>query len=513
MLQQMIQAFGDVMSVQVMGYIVFGVFIGYLVGALPGMNRATAIALLIPFTYKLGPLVSISFLIGINKGGAAGCAVSAILMNVPGEPSAVVTAIDGYPLTRQGKSQKALKIALYASVFGDFLATVALIVLALPLAKLAVNTGPVELCAILLFAITFIAAVSGRSFFKGLISGFLGLLLAAPRQDMETGLPRLTGGYIELNEGIPLLAVAIGTLALSEVLVQIDRGWRGNYGHKSEYMKTGRVEDTQLSFTEFVRCLPTMLRGTLTGIGIGILPGLGASLSSFLAYAWTKRVDQKPDGFGQGEIKGVAASESADNASVPASLVPMFALGLPGSVSTALLMGAFMLHGMTPGPFLFRDDVVLVYSIFIGMLMASIVLLLVGILGQGFFSRVILVSDRILLPVIVFFCVMGAYLEGAGMFSVYLMLVLAFIGYFMKKFDFSFVTFLIGFILGPMAELSLRQAMILTDGKLSSLANHPMAILFLVLAVASVWWFGSMQMLPTVTSPTTEGGNEPERTS
>lgn len=497
---QVLQAFNEVLTFQVIAYITFGVFIGYLVGALPGMNRATAIALLLPFTYKLPPLVGISFLIGINKGGAAGCAVSAILINVPGEPSAVVTTLDGYPMTRQGKAGKALQIALYASVLGDFLATVALILLTMPLARIAVNTGPVELCAILIFAITFIAAVSGRSFFKGLIAGFLGLLLAAPRQDMETGLPRLTFGFQELLDGVPLLAVAIGTLALSEVLVQIDRGWRGRYDHKAEFMDTGTPEDRRLSWTEFIVCLPTIIRSAFVGIIVGILPGLGASLSSFLSYAWTQRRDKDPDRFGKGAMEGVAASESADNASVPASLVPMFAIGLPGSVSTALLMGAFMLHGLTPGPYLLRDDAVLVYSIFAGMILASFILLFVGLVGQRFFSRAILISDAILLPVIVFFCVVGAYLEGGGMFSVYLMLLFAFVGYFMKKFDFSFVTFLIGFILGPMAELSMRQAMIITDAKISSLANYPVAVVFLVLAVLSVWKFGSLQMtqaLPT----------------
>ena len=281
------------------------------------------------------------------------------------------------------------------------------------------------------------------------------------------------------------------------MLVQIDRGWRGDYERKAEYLNSGRAEDSKLTWLEFIQTVPTIIRGALVGIGVGILPGLGASLSSFLAYAWTKRSDKNPERFGAGAIEGVAASESADNASVPASLVPMFAIGLPGSISTALLMGAFMLHGLTPGPFLFRDDTALVYAILAGKFVASAMLLVVGLVGQGFFSRVIMLSDKILLPVIVFLCVVGAYLEGGGMFSVYLMLVFAFLGYFMKKFDFSFVTFLIGFILGPMAELSLRQAMILTDGKLSSLQNHPVAVVFLILAVASVWWFGSMQMLPT----------------
>jgi putative tricarboxylic transport membrane protein len=514
--QQVLQAFLDVMTIQIVMYVTFGVFVGYVVGALPGLNRATAIALLIPFTYKLPPLVAISFLIGINKGGATGSAITAILINVPGEPSSVVTTLDGYPMTRQGKAQKALKIALYGSVAGDFIATVALILLTAPLAKLAIGTGPVELTAVLIFAITFIAAVSGRSFFKGLIAGFLGLFLSAPRLDIETGQPRLAFGWQDVYDGIPLLAVAIGTLALSEMMVQMDKGWRGSYGHKSDFMEGKTREDRQLSLVEFIKCLPTILRASLVGIGIGILPGLGGSLSSFLAYTWTKRADKNPERFGKGAIEGVAAAETADNAAVPASMVPMFAIGLPGSVSTALLMGAFMMHGLTPGPYLVRDDAVLVYSIFIGMILASAILLVVGLAGQRLFARLILVSDAILLPVIIFLCVAGAYLEGSGMFGVYLMLIFAFFGYFMKKYDFSFVTFLIGFILGPTAELSLRQAMIITDAKVESLVHYPVAVVFLLMAVVSVWRLSKFHrtqariLAPAAKTPAEPGGAMPK---
>lgn len=487
MLQQIAQAWTNVMTLEVMGYITLGLFIGYVVGVLPGLSRATAIALLIPITYKLPALAGISFLIGVSKGGNTGSALTAILINVPGEPQSVVTALDGYPLTQQGKAQKALKLALAASVLGDFLSTLALIALAQPLAALAVGMGPVELTAVLIFAITFIAAVSGASFYKGLVAGFMGLLLAAPRLDMETGQPRLAFGFNDLYDGVPLLAVAIGTLALSEMLVQIDKGWRGSYEHKSLQLKASTPENRRLTFREFFTCLPTILRATLVGIGMGSIPGMGASISSFMAYAWTKRRDKDPDSFGKGRLEGVAAAEAADNASVPAGLIPMFAIGLPSSASAALLMGAFMLHGLTPGPFLFRDDAVLVYAIFIGMVAASFIMLVMGMIGQNLFARLIAVSEVILVPIIVFLCVIGAYLEGSGMFSVYLMLVFAFVGYFMKKFDFSFVTFLIGFILGPMAELSLRQAMIITDGRVSSLPNHPVALLFLALTAISIW--------------------------
>ena len=494
MYDQVIQAVGNVIAFDVIGWITLGLFIGYVVGVLPGLSRATAIALLIPITYKLPALSGISFLIGVSKGGNTGSALTAILINVPGEPQSVVTSLDGYPLTQQGKAQKALKLALIASVLGDFIATIALIALAAPLAAWAVGTGPVELTAVMIFAITFIAAVSGHSFWKGLIAGFLGLLCAAPRLDMETGLPRLTFGFQDLYDGVPLLAVAIGTLAMSEMLVQIDKGWRGSYVHKKAQLMEGSPENRRLAWSEFRRCVPTILRSSFVGIGIGSIPGLGASLSSFLAYSWTKQRDPDPESFGKGRLEGVAAAESADNASVPAGFIPMFAIGLPGSASTALLMGAFILHGLTPGPNLFKEDAVLVYSIFVGMVVASGIMLLMGMIGQNLFARLIAVSEVILVPVIVYLCVIGAWLEGSGMFSIYLMLLFAFVGYFMKKFDFSFVTFLIGFILGPTAELSLRQAMIITDAKLSSLANHPVAVVFLLLAAFSVWRLSTMRI-------------------
>lgn len=495
MIGDLATAAGQVFTFSVLLYLLLGVFIGYLVGALPGMNRATALALLLPFTFSMSPLVAICFLIGINKGGAAGSAVSAILINVPGEPSSVVTTLDGYPMTRQGKSQKALKIGLFASVLGDFISTIVLILLAVPLAAVAVGIGCVDLSAIIIFALTFIAAVSGHSFIKGIISGLMGLMLASVGLDSETGLPRLTFGFIQLYDGIPLLAIAIGTLALSEILVQIDRGWRGKYQHKAEQLKAETPEDKRLSLAEFRALLPSIFRGSAVGIGIGILPGLGATLSSFLAYTWTRRASKTPERFGHGAPEGVAAAESADNASAPASLIPVFAIGLPGSLATALLMGAFIMHGLTPGPFLFRDGASLVYAIFVGMLVSSVLLLLVGLVGQAFFARIITVRDTVIMPVIVFFCIVGSYLDGGSMFSVYLMLIFGFVGYFMKKLDFSFVTFVVGYILGPMAELAIRQAIIITDANPMALANHPVAILFLLAAVFSAWRYGAMNML------------------
>ena len=234
---------------------------------------------------------------------------------------------------------------------------------------------------------------------------------------------------------------------------------------------------------------PAILKGSLVGSAVGLLPGLGATLASFLSYTWVRQSSPRKDEFGKGAPEGVAASESADNATVPASLIPVFAIGVPGSLSTALLMGAFMMHGLTPGPFLFRESGEVVFSIYLGMLLASAALLMVGMFGQRLFSMAVLVRPTIIMPVIVFLCITGAYMEGGGMFGVYLMLIFGAVGYFMKKLDYSFVTFVVGYVLGPMAELTIRQSLILSDGDPAVLLDHPIAILFLLLAAFSIWRF------------------------
>lgn len=489
MIDNLSVAISETLTFLVFGYVVVGVLLGYLVGALPGMNRTTAIAVALPFTFTMSPAMALSFLIGINKGGAAGSAVSAILLNVPGEPSSVVTTYDGYPMTKKGEARKALNIAVFASVAGDVFATLILIALAQPMARFAIGLGPIELASILIFSITFIAAVSGESFFKALIAGFLGLLLSAPGIDSETGLPRLTFGMVELYDGIPLLAVAIGTLALSEILIQIDNGWRGSHAKPRARLDAEQTAAPKMSRPELKRVSGAVMRGSLVGTGIGLLPGLGATLASFLSYTWVRSSSRNPELFGKGAPEGVAASEAADNATVPAALIPVFAIGVPGSLSTALLMGAFMMHGLTPGPFLFRENGDVVFSIYIGMIMAAVALLFVGLSGQYLFRLIIRVRETVIYPVIIFLCIVGAYMEGGGMFGVYLMLTFGFFGYFMKKLDFSFVTFVVGYVLGPMAELTIRQSLILSGGNAAILLNHPIAIAFLLLSVFSIWRF------------------------
>jgi putative tricarboxylic transport membrane protein len=492
MLEELSSVAGSAFAVGNLAWIFFGVTLGYLVGALPGLGKGTATAVAIPLTFYLEPLSAIAFLVGISKGSTAGSAVSAILLNTPGEPSSTPTAMAGYPLARAGKAQKALKMGLFASVLGDFFSTIVLILIAQELAEYALGIGPVELTAILAFSMVFIAGLSGRSMIKGLIAGLFGILVSCVGLEVETGSPRLTFGLIELYDGLPLIPVAIGMLALAEMMSQI--GQRQRLLDEADLLKgSSKREDQIVTLDDWKKCFRPILRGSLIGTVIGILPGLGASVGSFLSYGAERRASGRGADFEEsGAIEGVAAAESADNAVVPASFVPLFAIGIPGSVIAAILISAFVIHGITPGPLLFLENKELILGVYLSMIAAGVILLFVGYFGQNIFARIVRVSPALVMPVVVFLCCVGAYLQGGGTFGIGVMIIFGIIGFFAKKYDFSFVTFLIGFVIGPSFELSLRQSIGLVTNA-SELIDHPVAIVFAVMAVVGVWRLTVMQ--------------------
>jgi len=486
-MDHLIIGFQNVLTPSTLFWVTVGVTLGYVLGALPGLGKATGVAVAIPMTFYLPPVAAIALLIGIAKGSAAGSAVSAILLNTPGEPSSAPTALDGYPLARQGKAQKALKMGLFASVIGDFLSTLVLIALAAPLASYALLIGPVELCAILLFSLTFIGGLAGRSMLKGLIAAAFGVFFATVGIETETFIPRLTFGLLELDDGISLVPMAIGVLAVAEMVIQggnaqtLDR-------EAAQIDDSARPEDRRVTLAEWRRCLPVIGRGTLIGAVVGILPGLGASVGSFLSYGATQRASKTPEKFGTGMIEGVAAAESADNAVVPSSFVPLFALGIPGSVIAAILIAALVLHGLTPGPMMFLEQPQMIADLYAAMLCASVILLIVGYVGQRVFAQIIRVPIRLIIPVVLFLCCIGAYMTTNSLFSIYLMLGFALLGFFARKLEFSFVTFLIGFVIGPNLELTFRQSLQILDHDPARLVGHPIALLFGLLTIATVVW-------------------------
>lgn len=476
----------DALTPYALASVLGGILLGYLVGVLPGLSRPAALSVAVPITYSMSPIAAIAFLVGVTKASAAGGATGAILLNTPGEPSSAATCFDGYPLARKGEGTRALKVALYASVFGDIVATLVLVGLAAPLASFALKMGPVEMTSVMIFALTFIAALSGASLTRGLISGVLGLLFATVGLDPESATPRLTFGMIELFDGIPLIAATVGMLAFTEMLVQAQALASRDAGTGDRDAFTAETE-RRLFWPDIRRILPTTMRATGIGIAAGVIPGLGPTIGAFLSYAVAKRMARPGDVFGHGDLKGVAATEAADNAVLPASLIPLFAIGLPGSVSAAILVSAFMLHGVQPGPLIFAEHPRLIYGIYVSMIVASLFMLIVGRVGLTFFARITRVPIRVIIPFVVLFCVVGAYLERDTVFSVFAMIGLGVLGFLMQRYGYSVVTFLIGFVVGPLFELSLRQALIITNHDLARVLDHPIALGFLgAAAVAAV---------------------------
>jgi putative tricarboxylic transport membrane protein len=479
---------GDALSADTMLFVVLGILLGYIIGVLPGLNRPAALAIAVPLSYYMTPLSAVAFLVGIAKASGAGGATTAILINVPGEPSGAATCLDGYPLARAGKAEQALKVALYGSVIGDVIGTIALIAVAKPLATVALKIGPVEMCALMAFAMTFIAALAGRSLLRGLAAGILGALIATVGLDIETATPRLTFGSVDLMDGVPLLAVTVGMLGLSEMLIQAEELLM-HRSVEAEQATVPHSADAALGWKKFRTVLPTIFQSSAVGIGLGIIPGLGPSVASFASYAFAKRLARPGERYGEGELKGVAAAETADNAAYPAGIIPLFALGLPGSVSAAILIAAFMIHGVTPGPRIFSEHPRLIYGLYGAMLIASFVMLVVGRIGLVAFAKLTQVPATVIIPLVSVLCIVGSYLETHSFFSVWMMAGFSFLGYLMHRFNYSRITFLIGFIIGPMFELSLRQSIIITSGDNLVFLHYPFATAIVIASIFAAVMF------------------------
>ncbi|CAM5764411.1 tripartite tricarboxylate transporter permease [Bosea minatitlanensis] len=481
-MSDLLLGFGDALTPVTVLFVFLGVLLGYVIGVLPGLNRPAALAIAIPLSYYMTPLSAVAFLIGIAKASGAGGATTAVLINVPGEPNAAVTCLDGYPLARKGKARQALQAALYGSVVGDVVGTIALILLARPLATFALKIGPVEMTALMLLALTFIAALSGSSLLRGLAAGLFGMLVATIGLDIESGTPRLTFDQVELLDGVPLLAITVGMLALSEMVIQAEEFF-AQRGEAAAAPVRSDASDDRFGWRELRDILPTILRSSVIGTLIGIIPGLGPSVASFASYGFAKRFARPGERYGEGELKGVAAAETADNAVVPASFIPLFALGLPGSVSAAILIAALTIHGVIPGPRLFEEHGRLIYGIYGTMIVAALLMLVVGRVGLVAFAQLTRVPATVIIPTVTMLCVVGAYLEAHSLFAVWVMIGFAALGYLMHRFDYSRVTFLIGFVIGPQFELSLRQTLIVTDRDPAALLTHPIALAILAVAV------------------------------
>lgn len=460
-----------------------GVAVGMLVGAVPGLNGPMAIAIAVPITFHLQPIGALGLLIGIMKGGTIGGAVPAILMNTPGTPEAFMTTLDGYPMTRKGQSGKAMKMALYSSVTGDAFSDLALFVAAVPLAVAAALMGPVEQAAVVFFAICVLAALVGGNPLRGLVVAAFGFVLAAVGQSPEEATPRLTFGFPELEDGIPLVAIGMGVLVLGEIVHAVANGAGSGDGRLAPE-STG--PNARLTLREYLSCRRTIFRSAVIGTAIGATPGIGSALAATVGYSAARRAAARPEEFGKGTVEGVAAAEAANSSVSGANLIPLLTLGVPGNVAAAFLMGALIIHGVVPGPTLFRDETQLVFAIFTAMVVANVCNLTIGRLGLALFAPVARLKAVYVYPAVILVCFAGVYASGAGHVGLFMLCAFGAIGYLLRVMNFSVVIFIIAFVLGRIWEFPLTQAIILTDGDPANLANHPIAAGFVAAGVALV---------------------------
>lgn len=462
-------------------YIFLGVIIGQLIAAIPGLGTLMALAIAIPFTLSLSTLTAIAFLISISKGGTVGGAVSAILLNTPGSAEAAATTFDGYPMAKKGMAGKAMKYSLYYSVFGDVSSDIVLILVAAPLSIVALKMGPVEICALMLLAFTVIAGLIGESLVKGFIAVGFGFLLGSVGLDPGEGLPRFTFGSFELYDGIPIAPLAIGMLAVAIIIREIAKMERTESGQTLEVLD---ASEQHVTFKEVWANRVVAFRAMLIGTVIGAIPGLGSATAGLLSYSVTKQTAKDPEAFGTGDPRGIAASETANSAVVGANLIPLLTLGIPGNLGAAMLVSAFIIHGVQPGPLLFQHQGRLVYGLFGAMLIANVANLIVGQFGMRLWAKVVTAPPTVVYPSALLFCSTGMYLLTGSTVGMLFMVGSAAVGYVMTILGYPFIAFIVAFLLSPKLETSILQAARITDNNFWLLFEHPIALA--LIAVSAV---------------------------
>jgi putative tricarboxylic transport membrane protein len=453
---------------------IVGCLLGTLVGVLPGIGPVGAISILLPVTFQLTPTGAIIMLAGIYNGAMYGGSTTSILINVPGETASVITCLDGYAMARKGQAGAALGIAVFGSFFAGTVGLIGLQLIAAPLSTLALKFGPPEYFAIILLGFTFIVYLAERSMIKAILMTLAGILLSLIGLDPITSQQRLTFGNINLFEGLGVAPLAMGLFGLAEVFNNLE---------KNETVKILNVKIRHMfpNQRQWLQARWAIVRGTLIGFFLGILPGGGPVLSTFISYGVEKRVSKHPEQFGQGAIEGVAAPESANNAAASTSFIPLLTLGIPPNVVLAVLFGAFLIHGITPGPMMMTQHPEIFWGVLGSMYLGNVILLILNLPLIPLWVQVLRIPDKILYPLIILFCLVGAYSINNSEFDIGVMLVFGVIGYLMKKFDFEAAPLILGFVLGPMLEVNLRRSLLMSQGSFSIFVERPLALAALII--------------------------------
>lgn len=465
-----------------LAYCFIGVLLGTLVGVLPGLGSAATIALLLPLTYRIPTTSAIIMLAGIWYGSMYGGSTTSILLRVPGESASVMTCIDGFEMAKRGRAGAALGIAAFGSFFAGTLGLVGLIFLAPPLSEFALDFGPPEYFALTLVGLTLVGFLGSGSWPKAFAMAALGLLLGIVGLDPVRSHARFTFGTLSLQSGIEMIPMVMGLFGLSQVFSMTER--RPTVEEVAK--EPERLRDLLPNRDEWRASIGAILRGTLVGFLVGVLPGAGATISSYVAYAVEKRRSPHPEQFGNGAIEGVAAPESANNAATSSGFIPLLTLGLPANVVMALMLGAFMLHGVTPGPMLLAQKPEIFWGIITSMFIGNVMLLVLNLPLIGLFAKVARMPPSYLIPVIVLACIVGAYGVNNNPVDIFLMLGFGIFGYLADKFGYSLAPLVLAFVLGPLMETSLRQSLILSQGNFTIFIERPISAVLLALGMIVV---------------------------
>jgi putative tricarboxylic transport membrane protein len=457
---------------------IVGAFVGTLIGVLPGIGPVSGIALLIPLIIGLHPASAMIMLTAVYYGTMYGGSTTSILLNVPGEASSVATTIDGYQMSLQGRGGPALAIAAIGSFIAGTLSVLALMVFSLPLARWALAFGPPENFALMVLGLTSVSTLAGQDLVKGLISTVCGLMLATVGTDLVTGINRYTLGIPQLLDGIDLVTVAVGLFAVSEVLLAVNA--------ITVQPRLIPLQRIWLTLKDFMESFWAIIRGTVVGFYIGILPAAGATIASFLSYGLERRIARDASRFGKGDIRGVAAPESANNAAAVGNMIPMLSLGIPGSSTTAVMMGALLILNVIPGPLLFTQHPDVVWGLIASMYVSNAVLLVLNLPLVGLFVQILKTPERYLYPLIIVICVIGVYAVGRSRVDLTLMILLGALGYYMRHNDYPLGPAILGLVLGDRMEQAMRQSLIMSSGEPGIFVTRPISAVILALAVLSL---------------------------
>ncbi|WP_458734657.1 tripartite tricarboxylate transporter permease [Zobellella taiwanensis] len=462
-------------------YVFVGVFAGTIIGMLPGLGPISALALMIPITFSMDPASGLILMSGVYYGAIFGGSTSSILLNAPGVAGTVATSFDGYPMARKGMAGKALAIAAYASFIGGTVSVIGLMLIAPLLSKVAVSFGPAEYFALMLLGLTAVVSLSDKSLVKGLIAAVVGMMISIVGIDLQTGTERYTFGSLELLDGIDFLVVALGVFALAEVFYMLLKGGGGKEQPRNN------IGSLKLSRAEVKDIAGPIGRNSVLGFFIGVLPGAGATVASFLGYSLEKRLAKDGDTFGKGNIKGVAGPESANNAACGGSFVPLLTLGVPGSGSTAVLLGALLVMGVTPGPMMLEQRPDVFWGVIASMYVGNIFLLVLNLPLIPYIARLLDMPKPLLLAMILIFCMIGVYGLSFNVFDLLLLLGFGLIGLGMKLYGFPTAPLILALILGAIMEESMRRALQISGGDWMTFVDKPISLWLLVLASLSLF--------------------------